>query len=85
MEPDQVNLLYRTQKWCPGQVHGAVCCPHLLPVSAQAGEVYRDGVGLEGSLLWGHLCFAPSELSLEISPFCTTFLTIISLGHGRIK
>ena len=73
-EPGPVNLLYRTQKWCPGHILRALCCPHLLPVSAQAGEVYHDGMGLEGSLFWDHLCFAPSELNLENSPFSTAFL-----------
>ena len=52
MEPDEVNLLYRTQKWCPGHIGGPLCCPYLLPVSAQTAEVYRDMAGLEGSLLW---------------------------------
>lgn len=55
-------------------IHGALCCPRLLPVSVQTGKVYHDGVGLEGSLLWGHLRFAPYELNLENSLFSTTVL-----------
>lgn len=83
MEPAQVTLLNRTQKWCSSHVHRALCHPHQVPVSAQAGEVYLHEVGLEGSLLWCDLCFAPSELNLENSPFSHHILIITSLCVGE--
>lgn len=65
---------------CHSHIHETLCCPHLLPVSAQTSKVY-----LEGSLLWSKLYFAPSQLNLENPPLFHHILTITSLVCWRIK
>ena len=78
MEPAGQRTLQNLET-VPSSRTQALCCWHVLPLSARAGEVCRNGVGLEGSLFWLHRGFAPSELNLKNSPLSHHVLIITSL------